>query len=192
VSAPEVRRPWVPACLAKEFTADDVGGLVYVVVDEMVGDHVGLTINPWPYADADGRLRFPDRDQAFELALSKEDLAEQLYQPLGLERSPRVGDVFALRLSERGRDLLARGEDVHWRDPVRELMVGRIYDISHEARKVAKLALYAMAAVPLSRAEAKEWLVLEMADTKVRRAPSTELRESPAEASGAGPGEGPR
>lgn len=171
-----VRRPWLPACLAaRGRTPEDVRALRYVVVDEVVGDDVGLTVSPWPAADGWGRLRFPEAGDRVEIGVSKARLVRELYRPLRRRRTPRVGDVFAVRLSPVAEDLVATGEDLRWDRPLAALAEGPVYDLSQEARTVAKLALGAVAAPVISSQRAAAWDVDSRVDPIVRPAPANVL-----------------
>jgi hypothetical protein len=88
-----------------------------------------------------------------------------------------VGDVFAVELSPRAEALLAAGDDVRWDRPLAELVVGPVYDLSQEARTVAKLALGAVAAPVLSPGRAAAWDVDGKVDRTVRPAPVNVLGE---------------
>jgi hypothetical protein len=154
-SPAEVRRPWLPKSMKGKITPENAAAFVYVVVDEKVGDHVGLTVTRWPAADGLGRLRFDDQHKGLELAVSLKKLMAELYADLKVERPPRAGDVFAVRLSAKGWELLEKGEEMRWTDPILDLVDGPVHDISKEARKVAKLALYAIAGPILSPEDAR-------------------------------------
>jgi hypothetical protein len=145
-----VRRPWLPACLAASgLTLERVQSMSYLVVEEMVEDIITITVSPWPAADGHGRLRFGETDVA-EVAVPAAELYRQLYQGW-LARRPHIGDVFAARVDREVLD--AATQDV-WDGPLGRLLPEGAYDLSAEARKVAKLALYAARSDILEHAEA--------------------------------------
>ena len=133
------RRPWLPACLAAhDLTVDDVQQLCYIVVEEIVEDAATLGLTPWPAADGHGRLRF-DVAGVSDIAVGLRRLHTEVY--LGwLGRRPRIGDVLAARIDHAA----VRRSGGLWDRPLRELLSGPVYDMSKEARLVAKLALYAV------------------------------------------------
>jgi hypothetical protein len=147
----DVRRPWLPGCLAAHgLTTATVGQLSYLVVEEMVEDITVVTVSPWPAADRYGRLRF--QDSSAEVAVPTAALYAQLYRGW-LSRRPRIGDVFAARLDP---GTLVETADVVWDGPLARLLPDGVYDLGAEARKVAKLAVYAVRNDIIDVAEAKE------------------------------------
>jgi hypothetical protein len=155
-------RPWLPRSLRnKGFNQKSVAGLKYVVVDERVGDHLGLSVASWPNADDEGRLRFdvagggPER-VGIKLAdlldvLEKRSVREKSDDPA--QPSVRIGDVFAAELIATPAQL-SRGS--------LEKSLGAIYDVSSEARKVAKLAYYSAVAPVLKREQTDAWNLEEL------------------------------
>lgn len=163
-----VRRPWLPGCLAAHgLITATVTELSYLVVEEMVEDVTAVTVSPWPAADGHGRLRFDDPDVA-EVAVPTAALHGELYRGW-LGRRPRIGDVFAARVD---RAALAEAAEGVWRGPLQRLLPGAVYDLSAEARKVAKLALYAVRSDVLDAAEAQANDLDVKAVRDDRRAPS--------------------
>ena len=157
----DVLRPWLPECLPPQ-ARDRLTGLRYLLVDEVVGDLVTLTVAPWPHADEHGRVRFTGddgpADGAGHLVVHRRELHDQLYRGW-LRRDPRAGDVFAAEVAAEVEDRLQRGEDVALDKSLRlaTALPGVVCDITAEARNVAKLAFYAgMAGVqPISQAQAQ-------------------------------------
>jgi hypothetical protein len=146
-----VRRPWLPACLATHgLTTDTVAGLYYLVVEEMVEDITTLTLSPWPAADGHGRLRFDDTSIA-EIAVPTATLHAQLYRSW-LNRRPRIGDVFGAHID---RAVLAEATEGVWDGPLGRLLTKGVHDLSTEARKVAKLAVYAVRSDILEQSQAQ-------------------------------------
>ena len=111
----DVRRPWLPAGVP--IALEDTSTYAYVVVDEKVGDHMGLTVTHWPDADGYGRLRFHDQHEGLELAVSYTQL-EKYLKTLDSKRRPHIGDVFAVQLSEAGWALVARGDEQELQQPI--------------------------------------------------------------------------
>jgi beta-lactamase superfamily II metal-dependent hydrolase len=149
-----VRRPWRPASLrSAALSDDDLRALSYVVVDEIVGDVLALAVSPWPAADGHGRLRFEPAAMG-DIVMAGNQLGERLYRDW-VRRAPRVGDVLATRLPTRVLKTLKAGDDVVVDDTfdLAELFADDVYDVSADARKVAKLAYYAAASQPISAAE---------------------------------------
>ncbi len=143
------RRPWRPECLPDVMRAD-VERLRYIVLDEIVGDLVTLSVSPWPYADPQGRVRFdggPDRAEEprhGHLLVHRTEIHDLLYDGW-LRRGPRVGDVFAAEVDGDVAARLDAGEDVALDEHLRlgAALPGAVCDITMEARNVAKLAFYA-------------------------------------------------
>jgi hypothetical protein len=152
-------RPWLPACIAKHgFTKESVQSLSYLVVEEVVEEVTAITISPWPVADAAGRVRF-EPAEPLEIAVTTKMLHDQVYRNW-LHRNRRVGDVFAARVE---RDVLDEATDGVWGGPLARLLPGPIYDITAEARTVARLALYAVRGDILTKTEAAANAMVEKA-----------------------------
>ncbi len=168
-SAP--KRPWLPARLAAHgFTQKSVRALWYVVVEEMVDGVAGLTVSAWPYADQAGRLRFQPDDttrDSFEVSIPLARLRGELYAGF-VERDPRIGDVFAVRLDPSQEPGPRRARRRRWNRSLDRLFVD-VYDISAEARKVAKLAFYASVAEAWTHEQATDHKLLESNDVAADR-----------------------
>lgn len=177
--ADDARTPWLPAGLAEHgLDLRAVQALSYLVVEEMVDDVATVTVSPWPAADRRGRLRF-DLEGADEFAVALADLRSQIYEGW-LTRAPRVGDVFAAEVDrERLQAPEARGV---WNHPLDQLVAGPVYDLSVEARKVAKLAYYAAVTETLSAAQAHEYRM----DERVERDEPIPVRRGVGSRSGEG------
>ena len=129
--------------------------LRYVVVDEIVGSSVGLSVCDWPAADRKGRLRF--KPSPAEVAADMDDLCAFLQQKgIDVKRSSRkpsnkrelrIGDVFAAEVDRLPNEDEMVSPD-HW-------MVGDVYDISADARLVAKLAFYGALTEPWDEDQAE-------------------------------------
>lgn len=140
-------RPWQAPTLFE--SGVDISDLTYVVVEEIVGQVAGLSLAAWPAADPKGRLRFPVDDDPVEVSVNIPDFCEFLNESLKRsdarfvpphrdpdragERQFRIGLAFAVEVRRRG----ART----WTKPFSR-RVKRIYDITGDARYVAKLANY--------------------------------------------------
>ena len=142
------RRPWLPGSLATAFTSDTVTGLMYLAVDEVLGGLVTLAVSPWPQADGLGRLRFAGSGSRGHLIVHRAELQRQIYEGW-LRREPRVGDVLAAPVDPAVEARLAAGADVILDASLRllDVLAGEeVYDVTVEARRVAKLAYYAASA----------------------------------------------
>jgi hypothetical protein len=152
------RSPWNPPSLEGQSTE----GLRYLVVDEIVGGAVGLSLCEWPWLDAQGRLHFSGHDASMlgaELGPFRDFLAEHR-RPHGLaERPVRIGDVFAVRVKERALARLAASIDEKTRLEPRvapeEWLESPLYDVSADAREAAKVAFYAAVAPVVAADEAR-------------------------------------
>jgi Metallo-beta-lactamase superfamily len=139
-------RPWRPSSLL-QLTGTrrpvDVTTLSYLVVEEVLRpEGVGLSVAHWPLADANGSLWFPD-DAPTTVGVNERMLHTYLSRHrvvvgarAARDRRLRVGDTFAasVRWPEEGAPWPQRLEE--WLEPP-------VYDVTVEARKVAKLAYYA-------------------------------------------------
>lgn len=151
--------PWLPASLrAHDLTVSDAKSLAYIVIDEIVDDVATLAIHPWPVADEQGRVRFPELGACRHAAVSVRALETELYHGW-LEREPRVGDVFGAALTDAGRRRLSRHDDT--RCQLRSLLSPPVYDLSPDARIAAKLAYYAAMAPVLPGEKARRWNLSE-------------------------------
>lgn len=142
----ETSTAWAPPSSPR--VAD--GAFHYVVVDEIVGSAVGLTLSAWPRLDGQGRLQFDQADvylvgspvDELQMFLSEHRLPEELR-----ERPVRVGDVFAVRVR---REVL-RGVAEELDEPQRlepfldpeTWIEPPLYDVTADARDAAKVAFYA-------------------------------------------------
>lgn len=107
----ERMRPWRPPTLANANV--DVVRLTYIVIDEMVGDQIRLSLEPWPYADDIGRLRFPPKRPGDSAIVNRASFCALLgdcgHQLLPEPPDPkaehrrhlRIGDVFAAVLDKK-------------------------------------------------------------------------------------------
>jgi hypothetical protein len=160
--------PWLPGTLqASGLTINNAKRLTYIVVDEIVDDVATLALHPWPVADNQGRVRFPDLEACRHAAVSLRALESQLYQGW-LKRDPRVGDVFGAVLSDAAKRALARRDNTRWQ--LRSLLTPPIYDLSQDARVAAKLAYYAAMAPVLAKKDMNRWNLAEKAQPPVSAA----------------------
>jgi hypothetical protein len=136
--------PWNPEDLP--VPVEELRGLGYVVLEEVVGPLALLRRWPWPEVDPLGRLIWLEdsEHQCDAVAVDIELLRAQLYTPSRLHRRPRCGDTFAVL----GAPPAVWQDDEQVSD-LRELFTGPVYDISADAREAAKLAYHAgLGAVP--------------------------------------------
>lgn len=125
--------PWQPDGLPTVTAVDDVAGWRYVVLEEIVDAVAVLRRWRWPLADERGHLVWPAETQEDATAVPVELLQAQLYTPNGLQRTPRVGDTFAV-VSDTAARWPARTLDL------RTVLAGSVVDVSAEARLAARLA----------------------------------------------------
>jgi len=143
------RRPWRPPSLARLAEPVDVAGLTYIVVEELIRpDRVGLSLASWPVADRNGRLRFHG-DGPAHVGVALSALTDYLARhrvagPRGRRRPLRVGDVFAAVVGGLG-DHAHDDTDTEpiWIEGLDSWLVPPVYDLTADAREVAKLAYYA-------------------------------------------------
>ncbi len=159
---PAQQVPWLPDQLrARNLTVNDAARLSYIAVDEIVDDVVTLAVHPWPVADGQGRVRFPDLDACRHATVSLRSLRTQLYQGW-LQRDPRVGDVFGAVLTDAAKLALAKRDNA--RHQLRSLVTPPVYDLSHDARVAAKLAYYAAMAPVLTEKDMNRWNLAQKAE----------------------------
>jgi hypothetical protein len=140
--------PWCPPPLTAADVDDEA--LHYVVIEEMVGDSVGLLVAAWPRAAEDGLPVFRDPEQDVEVGADRDALqrhVESHRQPQPevpravrdeLRRRPlALGDVFAARV-DAGALAQAASEAVADPDWLGEALV----DVTAEARVAARQIFY--------------------------------------------------
>jgi hypothetical protein len=114
---------------------------LYVVVEAIAEGRIAFDVAPWPNLDVQGRLRFekkPRFTRSF-LYADAQYVFDRAREDLGLLTRPlRVGDAFRVR--DAGEDL------TEW-----EILD----DVTHAARRAAKMALYAAVAPRLNEEEAQ-------------------------------------
>jgi hypothetical protein len=138
--------PWRPASLRRVKTEE----LRYLVVEEIVGGSVGLALSPWPQTDGEGRLRFAD-EEALTFAVERDSFERYLAKhrrPRALRRRPlRIGDVFAVKVNEAAlRQVAGQLEEKTSLQPLlnpEDWLRAPVYDITADAREVAKASFYA-------------------------------------------------
>ena len=158
-------RPWDPRPRGDPQLVDDSDVLVYVVIDELIGEWAGLSMSRWPDADDRGRLRFDLDTGTLEVGTTLDRLRSFLASGgRGRKRPGRlhVGSVFAARV-KRGsaEEFLSEWLERPPEDLVELADLGewlrKPRDITEQARTVAKLAYYgAMTSVLPSHVE-DEW-----------------------------------
>jgi hypothetical protein len=161
------RAPWVPADLT--LTEADLARLSYIVIDEIVGDAVDISVSRWPDLDERGRLRFRADERPRTVRASARALEKYLsrieLRPTKLARPLRMGDTFAARVRERKLDALdSEGRAA----PVTPgtWLIPPISDITEQARDKAKEAFYAAVTPTLRPQEARA-----MEKVEIRRPP---------------------
>lgn len=140
---------------------------LYIVVDELIGDHLTLSVAEWPVVDTRGRARFPRVGGRWRIGASTQELAQFLF----VHRSPdptrqlRIGDVFAAGLRD-GVELDTLDETLV--DPW-EWLAPPVVDISAEARDLVKTAFYSAVAPALRPEEnSRDRAILDDADRAFR------------------------
>jgi hypothetical protein len=141
-------RPWDPKHPKDPRLKADAKRLLYIVVDEIVGDWVGLSVSPWPDVDPRGRLRFRPDLGPLEVATKTDPLRKFLRSgvfPRGA--TVRVGLVFAARLREGDAERFLKTSTKHPTSATAEYQdlaewLERPCDLSKQARVVARLAYY--------------------------------------------------
>jgi hypothetical protein len=140
------RPPWHVPGLPRPRTAARTRWWRYVVLEEIVDDVALLRRWRWPLADERGHLVWEDEEQLDSTTIPVASLREQLYRPSGLERSPRIGDTFAVITDSPSRRWRSHAHNVA------PLFSGRVFDVSAEARLAARLAYQGSVAAVLPSA----------------------------------------
>jgi hypothetical protein len=161
-----------------------------VVIDEVFEDWVGLSFAPWPHADSEGRLRFPEERGPIEVGTSMEALKKFLAtepprkaakdhpaesvtsaerkkekEKKKKEKLP-IGTTFAARVKDGRADrLLERLRDQAAHDEARiddlSTMLTRPVDLTDKGRLLAKLASYGAVLSTLPSEAEDEWGLTE-------------------------------
>lgn len=131
----------------------------YIVIDEIVGDAVDVSISGWPDVDERGRLRFaedePPRTVRASAAALEEFLSRVDFRSADWPRSLRMGDVFAARIRTRKLRALKSGEASGAPPRPSAWLTPPVYDITAQARDKAKEAFYAAVSPTLRPKEAQ-------------------------------------
>jgi hypothetical protein len=168
-------RPWLPRSLREHgLTRKTVNQLVYVVVDDIDDEVAVLAVYPWPVADRAGRVRFLELEDCRHVGISKRKLESQLYRKL-IRRLPRSGDVFGASLTDPAREWLRTHQDTMWPRALDSFLRGPVYDLSADARAVAKLAYYAAMTPVLDKEHVDQWNLAEKTDPPYRKARMLDL-----------------
>jgi hypothetical protein len=153
-------RPWEPQSpLRPDLGRRNPSRLRYVVVEEVLGEQIGLSASRWPDADEKGRLRFDLSHAPQEISVARSELESFLSGAWGpgqgpLEGGIRVGTTFAAEV--KSEQAAPTPELNRW--------LANPCDITPEARRVAKLAYYAAITPTLRPADAGEWGLNELAE----------------------------
>lgn len=147
--------PWRPEGI--ELADEELVRLSYVVVDEIVGDAIDVSVSPWPGVDDRGRLVFPE-EPAATVQADADALRRYVARDVPEHGPLRTGDVFGARvrrarLAEAGERLLSPST---W-------LVRPVHDLRAPARDKAKEAFYAAVAPTLTPAQAEEMRRVEPA-----------------------------
>lgn len=159
------RRPrWLPESLEPMVSQSDLRSYIYVAVDELVEERVGLSVSEWPWVDASGRVRFAAHEEPQLLGLPKDSFLEFVSErrivrarrrrevteaDIGFRRRPlAIGDVFAV--PKRAMPVLEDLEG-HANREQAALDAGSssVYDVSADAREAAKVAFFGAVAEKL-------------------------------------------
>jgi hypothetical protein len=163
---PEVpHRPWDPTHRDEPDLIHDHDRLLYIVVDELVDDWVGLSVALWPHADPEGRLRFVDPQPSIEIGTSRPQLLGFLGSRPDTKDGaatppPRIGMTFAARVRDgTASSLMDRIRERAGHGEVRIDDLGALLqhpvDLTAQGRLLAKLAYYGavLSTVPTHVAE---------------------------------------
>lgn len=155
-------RPWHPPDPPDD-SLKHIDRLLYIVVDEVVEDWVGLSVSQWPDADASGRLRFDSSLGPLEIGTTKESLVRFLKTAAKRVKSRLdVGSVFAARVKDgTARDFLsqAAGRTDEAARAFQDLAawLEKPWDLTEQARYVAKLSYYGALLSTLPEEVGQRW-----------------------------------
>jgi len=158
-------RPWDPEHPLDSKLKEDSEQLLYIVVDEIIEEWIGLSVSVWPVADPEGRLRFLDPEGPVEISTRMKAAQNFLLAaPIARETSPaerlRVGASFAARV--KGQNARSVLESLRERAGLGEARVDELsdlfenpVDLTEKGRLIARLAYYG-AILPAVRKEVVE------------------------------------
>jgi hypothetical protein len=154
---PSVGR-WMP--VGTPLPKTELEHVSYIVIDEIVGDTVDVSISRWPDLDERGRLLFAEDESPRTVRASAAALEKYLssvdFRSAHWPRSIRMGDVFAARVRKRKLRALEReGETAATPRGPSAWMIPPVYDITAQARDKAKEAFYAAVSPTLRPPEAR-------------------------------------
>lgn len=168
--------PWFPDSITTSATSPDRArdGWGYVVIEEVAGAVAEVMRWPWPLADQLGHLFWPegDLDRLVTAVVPLAVLRADMYEPSGLERSPRAGDTFAAEIG--GSAWSAPDGSQEATTDLRQLFPGTVLDISADARDAAKLAYQGASAAVFDGSEAEDLLV-SAGERREQRSPAPAL-----------------
>jgi hypothetical protein len=156
-------RPWDPGHPSDRGLKDESERLLYIVVDEVVEDWIGLSVSTWPDADSKGRLRFKAETGSVEIGTTRRSLREFLKTATAPIKSRlRVGFVFAARVREStAQEFVLKAADVGDESASAFQDLGawleRPTDLTKQARDVAKLAYYGALLSTLPEGVEERW-----------------------------------
>lgn len=162
--------PWRPPALKRKNREE----FRYLLIDELVGDTLGLSLSPWPSVDEVGRVRFHGEPlllganaDAFKRLLDKHR------RPRQLRRRPlRIGDAFAVRVNDEALARLAAeaasGARLEPAPDPSTWIRPPIYDVTGDAREHAKSSFYSAVTSKLAPHEAAELRKMDMPPPRAR------------------------
>jgi hypothetical protein len=152
-------RPWDPEHPGDSKLKKDAEKCLYIVIDEIIEEWIGLSVALWPSADSEGRLRFLDPEGPVEISTERKSLegflrAAPTTHETSLAERLRVGAAFGVRVKEQNAAVVlealrrqadlgeARVNDLSevFEDPV---------DLTEKGRLIARLAYYGAMLEPL-------------------------------------------
>jgi len=161
--------PWRPTPIREDGTVLEVEARPddhYVVVDEIIDEHVRLVASPWPLVDEDERLTFPEEGSILPSPFDLDDLQAYVDARRAghgqVQRPLRIGDAFLVR----GEVEVLEG----WADVV---------DVTGPARQQAKHALLRAIAPPSPRRREEATRFLEMEPVPPKQATEPPARRRP-------------
>jgi hypothetical protein len=139
LSSEQPPTPWLPQLIAPWWNSQ----FRYLVVDEVLGGVVQLSISAWPVVDVIGRLRFPDAEplhvhadaERFRLLLRRERQPRQ-----HVSREARPGDAFGAAIAGEAAERFV--------SDVERLDAQWIFDMTHAGTSKADRSARSLALDP--------------------------------------------